>query len=270
MHRRPLRGWARFFPAIVGLTSLAFCSCSAQRSTLAPAPSSPNDLLAGTNPSTAMDLPASKIRTPLPRCAKRHCPTRPPRASMRGTPKKAMQTGTIRTPATPSPAIRNRTRSQPRRDFLPSAPRHATFHYRRRSIPAFHRCPIPARPAFPHRPHQYELRPGCELLSALRRFRHSSPDPAPEGILAIRNTIDPYNFATIDSSPPSLSRTTRIRPMVPVSPASPATSASPTARPPWASSSAPSLCPPSLTRTPTITACPTPPIPGALCTPLRR
>src|SRR6201987_2589829 len=57
--RRTRGRWARFFPAIVGLTSLACFTSSAQRSALAPASSSPNDLLAATNLSTATDLPAS-------------------------------------------------------------------------------------------------------------------------------------------------------------------------------------------------------------------
>ena len=212
MHRRPLRGWARFFPAIVGLTSLAFCSCSAQRSTLAPAPSSPNDLLAGTNPSTAMDLPASIDPDAVTALPKDTLPDAP-------TPSIDARTSEARPCRRNDPDVSDPSPAHPQQDEKPTTPGFPPVSPTPRHLPL-----SPAEhPSIPSLPDPCQTGVSTSTATNMscgqdvnyfQRFVDSGIHPLTprqKGILAIRNTTDPYNFATIDLISASPWRTIRIR-----------------------------------------------------------
>ena len=207
MHRRPLRGWARFFPAIVGLTSLAFCTCGAQQSTLAPASSSPKDLLAATNLSTAMDLPV---------------PIGPPVTAL---PLDTVQKDTLpkdTLPDAPTPSVdapaseeghadgnnpdaSDSVPGDPQQDEKPTSPGFPPVSPMPRQLP----LPPAEHPSIPSMP--TPCRTGVSTsnptnmscaqdVNYFQRFVDSGIHPLTprqKGILAIRNTTDPYNFATI-------------------------------------------------------------------------
>src|ERR1700760_3084175 len=201
--RRTRGRWARFFPAIVGLTSLACCTSSAQRSALAPASSSPNDLLAATNLSTATDLPASidpaATALPLGTAPKDTLPDAP--------------TPSIDAPASEgSPADGNNPdvsnsgagdpQQQTEKPTTPGFPPVSPTPRRLPPAPAEHPS-IPSLPA----PCQTGISTSApnniscaKNVPYFQRFTDSGIHPLTprqKGKLAFRNTIDPYNFATI-------------------------------------------------------------------------
>jgi hypothetical protein len=198
--RRTRGRWVRFFPAIVGLTSLAFCTCSAQRSPLAPASPSPNDLLAATNLSTTMDLPTSidppaitavpnddtlpdaptpNIDAPAP--AEGHANGNDPDVSVSGLGDPQQQTEKPTEPGFPpvSPTPRHLPPSPAEHPSIPSLPTPCHTGVST-SSPTNISC--------------------AREVNYFQRFVDSGIHPLTprqKGILAIRNTTDPYNFATI-------------------------------------------------------------------------
>ena len=202
--RRTRGRWARFFPAIVGLTSLACCTSSAQRSALAPASSSPNDLLAATNLSTATDLPASIDPTavtalPLGTVPKDTLPDAP-------------------TPSIDAPASEGSPADGNNPDISDSGPGDLQQQTEKPTTPGFPPVsPTPRRlpPAPAEHPSIPSLPAPCQTgistsapdniscaknVDYFQRFTDSGIHPLTprqKGKLAFRNTIDPYNFATI-------------------------------------------------------------------------
>src|ERR1700761_2225020 len=206
-HRTRSR-WARFFPAIVGLTSLAFCTCSAQRSTLAPASSSPNDLLAVTNLSTAMDLPAS-IGPP---------DVTAPNATVSEDTLPEDTLPDAPTPSIDAPASEGSPADGNNPDVSDSGPGDPQQQTEKPTTPGF--PPVSATPRrLPPSPAEHPSIPSlpapCQTgvststptnmscaraVNYFQRFVDSGIHPLTprqKGILAIRNTIDPYNFTTI-------------------------------------------------------------------------
>ena len=207
--RRTRGRWVRFFPAIVGLTSLAFCTCSAQRSPLAPASSSPSDLLAATNLSTAMDLPAS---------------TDPPAVtalSKDTLSKDTLPEDTLPDAPTPSidaPASEEDHADGNNPDVSDSASGNPPQQTEKPTSPGFPPVsPMPRRlpPSPAEHPSIPSLPTPCQTgvsistptnMSCARNVNYFQRfvdagihplTPRQKGILAIRNTTDPYNFATI-------------------------------------------------------------------------
>jgi hypothetical protein len=211
--RRTRGRWVRFFPAIVGLTSLAFGTCSAQRSTLASASSSPNDLLAATNLSTAMDLSAS-IDPPAVTAL-------PP-----GTEEATLQKDTVPedtlpdapTPSIDAPASEGGHADGNNPDVSVSGPADPPQQTEKPTTPGFPPVsptprPLPEAPA--EHPGIPSLPVPCQTgvssstpeniscaksVDYFQRFTDSGVHPLTprqKGILAIRNTIDPFNFTTI-------------------------------------------------------------------------
>lgn len=204
MHRRVAqrrtRGrWVRFFPAIVGLTSLACCTSSAQRSSLAPASSWPPDLLAATNLPTAMDLPAS---IDPPAVTGPHEDTLPdaPTPSIDAPVSEGSDTdgndSDVGVPGGGGP------QQQTQKPVTPGFPPVSPTPHRLPPSPGEHPS-IPSLPA-PCQTGVSASQPAnmscAREVNYFQRFADSGIHPLTprqKAYLALRNTVDPYNFATI-------------------------------------------------------------------------
>lgn len=177
MHRSPLRRWARLAPAIVGLASLACCSATAQRSPLADTTSSPP---------SPLDLPADRLVvadlsgiTATPEDALPDAPT--PMVSASDTSNTPQQTEKPTSPGFPpvSPMPRRLPPSPGEHPSIPSVPSPCQAGVST-STPTNISC--------------------AKEVNYFQRFVDSGIHPLTprqKGILAFRNTTDPYNFATI-------------------------------------------------------------------------
>jgi hypothetical protein len=202
MHHRPLRKWARLVHAIVGLTSLAFCcSAGAQRNALpdlTPTPRldlstdlSATDLLAKTDlpaitpankdvlPEVLPDAPTPNVEVTNPDATNPDANN--PDVNASGTSETPQQNQRQTTPGFPpvSPMTR---RLPPGRGEHPGVP----------SLPP--PCQTGVCPSMP--PSMCCVR----NVNYFQRFVDSGIHPLTarqKGILAFRNTTNPYNFATI-------------------------------------------------------------------------
>jgi hypothetical protein len=191
MHRRPLRQrWARLVPAIVGLTSLACGTAGAQRSPLA-------DL--SSTPPPALDLPAD----PLPAVGRSIITATAPGV----TP--AVEDDLPDAP-TPNIAANPRDVSAPGADDAPQQQNPTSPGFPPVS-PMTRRLP-PSRSEHPGIP---SLPPPCQTgistsapgniscikdVNYFQRFVDAGihpMTPRQKAYLAFRNTVNPYNFATI-------------------------------------------------------------------------
>jgi hypothetical protein len=182
MHRRPLlQKWARLVPTIVGLTSLACCSAGAQRSPLA-------DLT--TPPLPVLDLPAG----PLPAVdhsgttatAEDHLPDAP-------TPNIAVDAPDVVADNTPP---QNQNPTSP--GFPPVSPMTRRLPPSRSEHPDIPSLPPPCQSGVS------TSTPGniscIKDVNYFQRFVDAGIHPLTprqKAYLAFRNTVDPYNFATI-------------------------------------------------------------------------
>jgi hypothetical protein len=191
MHRSPLRRWARLAPAIVGLTSLACCSAVAQRSPLA-------DLTTASPP--PVDLPMNRVTTTgLPEIAATAEESLPdaPTPNLAATVPDA-------SPDT-SPNTIGDTSDTPQQGQRQTSP----------GFPPISPMPRPLPPSPGEHPSIPSLPTPCQSgvstsapaniscaqkVNYFQRFVDSGIHPLTprqKGILAIRNTTDPFNFATI-------------------------------------------------------------------------
>jgi hypothetical protein len=188
MHRRPLRRpflqrWARLVPAIVGLTSLACCSAGAQRSPLADPTSAPPPL----------DLPAVPLpainRSGIIAVTEDRLPDAP-------IPNNAANTPDASAPGAGDTPPQNQNPTSP--GFPPVSP----MTRRLPPSPSEH----PGIPSLPP-PCQSGIStsvPGniscAKNVNYFQRFVDAGIHPLTarqKAYLAFRNTVDPYNFATI-------------------------------------------------------------------------
>ena len=178
MHRGRLRRWARFVPTLVGVASFACCGASAQRNPLAdltPAPPPPLDLPAARL--TATDPPeiAAADET-LPDAPVPNLPAPDPEAS--DTPQEGQKQTSPGFPPI-SPILRP----------LPPAPGEHP------SIPSM---PLPCQAGVST---SSPANISCgQKVNYFQRFVDTGIHPLTprqKAILALRNTTDPYNFATI-------------------------------------------------------------------------
>jgi hypothetical protein len=191
MHRRPLRRpflqrWARLVPTIVGLTSLAWCSAGAQRSLLADPTSAPPPLNLPVFP--AGPLPAIE-HSAVTATSADHLPDAP-------TPNTAANTPDV------SASSAGNTPQQNQKPTSPGFPPVSPMSRRLPPSPGEH----PSIPSLPP-PCQSGIStsvPGniscAKDVNYFQRFVDSGIHPLTprqKGILAIRNTTDPYNFGTV-------------------------------------------------------------------------
>ncbi len=185
MHRRPLRQkWARLVPTIVGLTSLACCSAGAQRSPLA-------DLT--TPPLPVLDLPVG----PLPAVdhsgttatAEDHLPDAP-------TPNIAVDTPDVTASGADNTSPQNQNPTSP--GFPPVSPMTRRLPPSRSEHPDIPSLPPPCQTGVS------TSTPGniscARDVNYFQRFVDAGIHPLTprqKAYLAFRNTVDPYNFATI-------------------------------------------------------------------------
>jgi hypothetical protein len=207
--RRTRGRWARFFPAIAGLTSLACCTCSAQRSALAPASSSPPDLVAATNLSSAIDLPA-RIDLPAVTALPKDTPSKDtlPEETLPDAP----------TPSIDLPASGGGDADGNNPDISVSevgGPQHQTEKPNAPGFPPVSPTPRRLPPSPAEHPSIPSLPAPCQTgistsapdniscaknVDYFQRFTDSGIHPLTprqKGKLAFRNTIDPFNFTTI-------------------------------------------------------------------------
>jgi hypothetical protein len=180
MHRGRLRRWARLVPTLVGVASFACCGASAQRSPLAdltPAPPPPLDLPAvratATNPPETADAEETLPDAPSP-----NLPVADPEESAGDTPQEGQkQTSPGFPPVSPIPRP------------LPPAPGEHP------SIPSM---PLPCQAGVST---SSPANISCgQKVNYFQRFVDTGIHPLTprqKAILALRNTTDPYNFATI-------------------------------------------------------------------------
>jgi hypothetical protein len=184
MHRRPLRKWARLVPTIVGLTSLACCSAGAQRSPLADLTSPPPpilDLPAGPLPAVdRSDSTAAGIAV----TAEDYLPDAP-------TPNIAVDVSAAAADGTPQ---QNSTAP----GFPPVSPMSRRLPPSRNEHPGIPSLPPPCQSGVS------TSAPGniscVQDVNYFQRFVDAGIHPLTprqKGYLAFRNTVDPYNFATI-------------------------------------------------------------------------
>jgi hypothetical protein len=184
MHRRPfLQRWARLVPAIVGLTSLACCSAGAQRSPLADLASAPPPLDLPAIPLPAIDRSGNSAATedPLPDAPIPNIAANAPDASAAGAGDTPQQDRKSTSPGFPpvSPMSRRLPPSPGEHPGIPSLPVPCQSGVST-SAPANISC--------------------AQKVNYFQRFVDSGIHPLTprqKGILAIRNTTDPFNFATI-------------------------------------------------------------------------
>jgi hypothetical protein len=180
MHRRPLlQRWARLVLAIVGLTSLACCSAGAQRSPLAELTSTPPPVLdLPADPSPAVD------HSGITATAEDYLPDAP-------TPNIAADVSAAGADGTPQ---QNSTAP----GFPPVSPMSRRLPPSRNEHPGIPSLPPPCQTGVS------TSAPGniscVQDVNYFQRFVDAGIHPLTarqKGYLAFRNTVDPYNFATI-------------------------------------------------------------------------
>lgn len=188
MHRRPLRRpllkrWARLVPAIVGLTSLACCNAGAQRNLLVDPASTPPPLDLPASPLPAIDHSGSTA------IAEDRLPDAP-------TPNIAESTADASAPGTDNTPPQNQNPTSP--GFPPVSPMTRRLPPSRSEHPAIPSLPAPCQSGVS------TSTPGniscAKDVNYFQRFVDAGIHPLTarqKGYLAFRNTVDPYNFATI-------------------------------------------------------------------------
>jgi hypothetical protein len=180
MHRRPLlQRWARLVPTIVGLTSLACCSAGAQRSPLADLTSPPPPFLdLSADPSPAVD------HSGITATAEDYLPDAP-------TPNIAADVSAPGADGTPQ---QNSTAP----GFPPVSPMSRRLPPSRSEHPGIPSLPTPCQTGIS------TSAPGniscVQDVNYFQRFVDAGIHPLTarqKAYLALRNTVDPYNFATI-------------------------------------------------------------------------
>lgn len=183
MYRRPFRKWARLIQAIVGLTSLACCSASAQRSPLADLASAPPPL----------DLPTDRLpaidRFGIAATAEDYLPDAP-------TPNIAADTPDASVPAADNSPQQDQKQTSP--GFPPVSPMNRRLPPARSEHPAIPSLPPPCQTGIS------TSAPGniscVKDVNYFQRFVDAGIHPLTprqKAHLAFRNTVDPYNFTTI-------------------------------------------------------------------------
>jgi len=198
MHRRPFFcRWARLVPAIVGLTSLACSTAGAQRSPLADLTSTPPPLDLPANPLPAIDRSDNTaIAAGSTSADEDRLPDAPIPNITENTPDVELGEANVSTGAAGSTPQQNQKPTSP--GFPPVSP------MPRRLPPSPSEHPsIPSLPS-PCQAGVSTSAPGniscAKDVNYFQRFVDSGIHPLTprqKGILAIRNTTDPFNFATI-------------------------------------------------------------------------
>jgi hypothetical protein len=197
MHRRPVRRWARLVSTILGLTSLACCCAGAQRNPLAdlpPTPISPLDLSTGLSANT--DIPAITAinKEALPDAPAPNIEVTAPDGNPGGNPPRNNDRNN--SDATPAGAGGTPQQTSPGFPPVSPTPRHLppspVEHPSIPSVPA--PCQTGGSTSTP-------ANISCgQDVDYFQRFVDSGIHPLTprqKGKLAFRNTVDPYNFATI-------------------------------------------------------------------------
>jgi hypothetical protein len=192
LHRRPQRRWARLLSTVIGLTigltSLACCSAGAQRNPLAdlaPTPTQPLDL--SVDPSLRTDLPAFTAINDdaLPDAPVPNIEVTAPDENKSGT-----------TPLAADPPQQDEKQTSP--GFPPVSPTLRPLPESPAVHPGIPSLPVPCQTGVSSStPENISC---AKSVDYFHRFMDSGVHPLTprqKGILAIRNTIDPYNFSTI-------------------------------------------------------------------------
>ena len=187
MHRRSLRRWVRFAPALVGLTSLACCSAHAQRNALANLEPAPPSLNLPTSRMIAIDLPdkTSIAEDDLPDAPVPDIATTPDADNLDGS--------TSDTSDTPHQADK-----QTSPGFPPVSPLPLPLPPAPREHPGIPSSPSPCQTGVSiSAPANISCARDVDYFQRFVDEGIHPLTPRQKGILAIRNTTDPFNFTTI-------------------------------------------------------------------------